>query len=284
MIKLFILFIAVTFNSVYGQGYCALRHPQAKIVSLYPDCENYETIISTVDDETRLTVEKHLGFPLYFYEIGRHNLYAIKKDSQPLGIIHSRSEKSQWGLVEIIWALDLELNICNFDFQRCRTSAKTKLLESEFKKLLVKKDFFELKESFHEFANSDLYKTLNTSEKTLANILFKSAIKTIALTEASWTKQIESLRLKKLTNKDLKDIKFTKSNNTLPNTRLDFFKGIENQTYFKLTDDKAETSCIGTFENEKFKILYIGLFEEKPYDYKNISKLEKSLNDLKIKL
>ena len=33
----------------------------------------------TISDEVRLKIESELGFPLYFYEIGRHNLCTIKK-------------------------------------------------------------------------------------------------------------------------------------------------------------------------------------------------------------
>ncbi|WDE97369.1 hypothetical protein PQO03_05310 [Lentisphaera profundi] len=232
MIKYLLSTLFIFTSLGYSQGYCALRHPQSKINILYPECQNFETIISTIDDQTRLDVEQHLGFPLYFYEIGRHNLYAVKKETDLLGIVHARSEKSKWGLVEIIWSLDLNLNIDDFTFQRCRTSAKNRLLDDSFKKIIRGKNFTEIKAILKNLVNNELYQNLNNDQKILTEILLKSAIKTIALTESSWADEIKKLRLKHLSKKDKIEYKLISSDNDSDANEIKFFKDTDDKHFF----------------------------------------------------
>jgi hypothetical protein len=266
MIKYLLSTLFIFTHLGYSQGYCALRHPQSKINKLYPECQNFETLISTIDDQTRLDVEQHLGFPLYFYEIGRHNLYAIKKEDDLLGIIHARSEKSKWGLVEIIWSLDLNLNVDDFAFQRCRTSSKNRLLEDDFKKIIRGKNFTEIKAILKNLVNNELYQNLNENQKTLTKILLKSAIKTIALTEYSWADEIKKLRLKHLSKKDEIEYQFISSVNESDSNELKFFKDTNDKHYFYIINKETQNYYIGEHKEGKFNILYQPILSPKSKD------------------
>lgn len=283
MIKYLITTLFIFSNLSFGQGYCALRHPQSKINHLYPKCQNFETIISTIDDNVRLEVEQYLDFPLYFYEIGQHNLYAVKKNSNLLGIVHARSEKSKWGLVEIVWGLDLNLNIDNFTFQRCRTSAKSKLLDDSFKKIIRNKSFIELKSILKDLSKNPTYQNFNEDQKILAEILLKSAIKTIALTEASWSNSIKKLRIKHLCKNNEKKYDLQSVNTSSGTNEIKFFKDIDNKDFFYIINTDTNNYYMGEHKDGKFSILYMPVFYPKSKDpmiFDNLTTLEASLNNI----
>lgn len=186
---IFISFIIFS-SSLHGQGYCSLRNPQAKIKTLYPHCNNFKTIIRSINEDTRKDLNKLLPFPLHYYEIGKHNLYIITDKNSINGLVHSRSEQSKWGLIEIVWSLNLDLTIKDYAFQRCRTSEKYALTKTEIKKLFIGKNFYQLLENTN-LSEAPL-KTKNG--KILLQLLYKSALKTIALTDIAWNSKLETYR------------------------------------------------------------------------------------------
>ena len=213
MIKIYILLLLLPY-SIQAQGYCSLRNPQAKIRAFYPDCNGYKTIVRTIDNSARVYLGEVLPFSIHHYEIGRHNLYTVNDIKTTKGLVHARTEQSQWGLIEIVWSLNTDLTVKDFDFQRCRTQLKTEVLKDDFKRQIVGKHFYELRQLLDEtgYINS-LVKTKD-SVKPLAKTVIHSALKTIALTEFCWKQDLEKLRfqsMQKFTAKtdmdDLKNIK-----------------------------------------------------------------------------
>ena len=107
----------------WGEAYCGLRDPIAMISKLYPNYQNYRSIVRTIDAQTRIEVSKRLpGMPLHFGELGRHTLYVINSSNKTAGFVHVRSEQTRWGLIEVAWAIDSEMKIIDYQFQRCRHS------------------------------------------------------------------------------------------------------------------------------------------------------------------
>ena len=128
-------------NSV---AYCALRDPVTKIYALFPDASSYKSIVHKIDLATKEQVSAKASFSLHQDELGQHTLYIAMKDELPLGIIHSRSEVGLWGLIEIVWAFDFDLNVVDFTFQRCRESACKQIAALPFRHLLKGKSSSEL--------------------------------------------------------------------------------------------------------------------------------------------
>ena len=64
-----------------------------------------------------------IPFPLMQGELGQHTLYVPVEDGSPLGYIQIRSELTEWGLAEIVWALNIRREVVDFRFQRCRGRA-----------------------------------------------------------------------------------------------------------------------------------------------------------------
>jgi len=178
----------------YADAYCSLRDPVAQIQQLYPQKTNQLSIVKTVDNSTRNLVK--LALPsndLHFSELGRHTLYVAMKNTEALGYVHVRSEQSRWGLVEIIWALDKDLKIKNFTFQRCR-SPKKKVLENEdFKNVFIGKSYEELKTLLSSdgiTANNILLDKAKGAPE-LASVVLRCALKTLLITDILWGEELK---------------------------------------------------------------------------------------------
>lgn len=194
--KIFIVLtlFVLSLQNAYADAYCSLRDPVAQIKQLYPQKTNQLSIVKTVDAHTRNQVKAALpSNDLHFSELGKHTLYVAMKNTETLGYVHVRSEQSKWGLVEIIWALDKNLKIKNFSFQRCR-SPKRKVIDNEnFKNVFIGKNYKELK----TLLNSDgitankilLDKAKNAPE--LASVVLRCALKTLLITDILWGEELK---------------------------------------------------------------------------------------------
>jgi hypothetical protein len=194
--KIFIIFTLFILLSpkTYADAYCSLRDPVAQIKQLYPQKTNQLSIVKTVDASTRRLVK--LALPsndLHFSELGRHTLYVAMKNTEALGYVHVRSEQSKWGLVEIIWALDKDLKIKNFTFQRCR-SPKKKIIDNEnFKNVFIGKNLEELKRLLSNdgiTANNILLDKAKGAPE-LASVVLRCALKTLLITDILWGEELK---------------------------------------------------------------------------------------------
>ena len=183
-------------GNVNAIAYCSLRDPVAQIAKLFPQKTNQLSIVKTVDDNTRAQVQIALpSNDLHFSELGQHTLYIAMLGKESLGYVHVRSEQSDWGLVEIVWAIDKNFRISNFVFQRCRNPKKKIAENSGFKAIFVGKNYQELKELLSDdgvTAKIDvLEKAQNAPE--LANVILRCALKTLLLTDILWGEELEKL-------------------------------------------------------------------------------------------
>ena len=131
-------------------AFCALRDPTHQIYDLYPQATGYRSLVGRVEREVRDDIGSNLPFTLHNRELGQHTLYVALAHEQPLGLVHVRSESSKWGLIEIVWSLDLNLRIRDFRFQRCRDAACAALVEEPFKSVLLGKTLDELRQLIGE--------------------------------------------------------------------------------------------------------------------------------------
>ena len=183
-------------NTSLGQAYCALRDPTKRIYESYPEATSFRSLVRTVDEGVREHVSQKLPFTIHFNELGRHTLYLPVKGKQPIGLVHARSEAGAWGLSEIVWSLSPDLVVKDFEFQRCRSRKRSAVETEEFKRQLIGKDFQQIKAMLTADGNS-LAKdklTVNPDVKELAVIVVRSALKTIAVTEYTWQKELEVIQ------------------------------------------------------------------------------------------
>lgn len=175
-------------------AYCALRDPTSNIYTLFPDATSYKSIVHRIDSETQQQISSKADFSIHTDELGQHTLYVAMKDQLPHGIIHARSEVGQWGLIEIVWAFDFDLNVIDFSFQRCRESSCALIADLPFRSLLKGKSSSELLILLNQDAKPYPKSILGNNEaENLANTVIRSAIKTALATEISWQADLQAL-------------------------------------------------------------------------------------------
>ncbi len=181
-------------SHAHSVAFCALRDPVQNIYKLFPNATSYRSIVHEVNQSSQQHVKNSVPFSIHKDELGQHTLYVAMQENKALGFVHSRSEVGLWGLIEIVWAFDLHLNVVNFNFQRCRESSCDLIQSSDFVQLLKGKSVNELK-SMIEKEDYTLPDELANNEdaRTLAKTLMRSAIKTALVTEHSWRDEIQSL-------------------------------------------------------------------------------------------
>ena len=199
-IYMLILLVGLWVEGAQAEAYCALRDPVQHIYELYPEADSYRSIVRKVDRSIREVVGERLPFTLHPNELGTHTLYcAMGKDGAPIGLIHVRSEKGEWGLSEIAWSLDFDLRIRDFRFQRCRSRHAKHLEGSEFVDQLRYQDLETLRSFLDEDGDSlrhdDL--TVKPGAEELATMVLHSALKTIVVTELVWGEDLQQLRMQR---------------------------------------------------------------------------------------
>lgn len=206
--KNFIVFLlAIIFvippSLVNANAYCSLRDPVAAIQYLYPDSTSHKSIVKMVDQDIRKSLKEILPFTLHFNELGKHTLYVALVEDKPNGFIHARTELTDWGLVEVAWALNLDLSINNFYIQRCRISECNDENIGYLRDILEGKSFQEILAMYSSNDKNFNYKLDNQTDKVRAFTLsiIRSALKTIVVTEKVWKKDIENINLMALANK-----------------------------------------------------------------------------------
>ena len=120
--------------------YCSLRDPSHQIYEMYPAATGYRSVVREINNETQVAVGEQIPFRLLQGELGQHTLYVPVDGGDPLGYIQIRSELTEWGLAEIVWALNIELEVMDFRFQRCRGRACKSVLDTGLKELLKDQD------------------------------------------------------------------------------------------------------------------------------------------------
>ncbi len=183
-----------TVSAVVGQGHCALREPQKTVFEGFPEANGYRAVIRDVDRNERSLIDANMPFQVHYNEIGKHTLYVAMRDKRPIGIVHVRSEESRWGLVEIVWYLDLDLKVRRFRFQRVRSRRGPILEQSAFAKKLANRDLEALRSLLtKEGELADTARPVPKGADSLALTVTRSSLKTIIVTRAVWNEQIQAL-------------------------------------------------------------------------------------------
>ncbi len=199
IVWLFILFSLLP-AQVFAQAYCALRDPASHIQQLYPDSNQFRSIVKTVDESARDYVAENMPpNALHFGELGRHTLYVALRDKEILGLVHVRSEESRWGLVEIAWSMDLGLKVQDYSFQRCRSRVRKVMEANNIKDQFRGKTFSEMKVFLAEDGRSANREALNVPDNAaeLAAVVVRNGLKTLLVTRQVWAMEIEALQMLK---------------------------------------------------------------------------------------
>ncbi len=180
-------------STLNAQAFCALRDPAEAIQKLYPQSSTYRSVVRTIDESVRQEVSAKVPpHALHFSELGRHTLYMVFQGDNPMGYVHVRSEQSEWGLVEIAWAIDMDMKIADFTFQRCRNRYKSTIESDSFKNQIKGKDFEQMKALLvaEQFTLRTDALVVEPKAVPLAQVLVRCGIKTLLVTELAWREEI----------------------------------------------------------------------------------------------
>ena len=197
--KLFTLIVLmatqVLMNSSAYAAFCSLRDPVSAIQILYKDGYQYRSIVTTVTEQDRLAVKEKLPFTIHQSEVSKHTLYVLYKEGQHAGFLQARSEWAKWGLVEIAWGINLDRSLKGFYFQRCRSPECNDIVVASINKQLQNKSFNELKSllSANGETLSEVGKKTFKKSPTLALLVLRSGLKTLAITDISWARDIKKI-------------------------------------------------------------------------------------------
>ena len=180
------------------QAFCALRDPDVEILSLFPRGDSYRSIVRDVSKkEVSSQIASELGTPLHFSELGKHTVYVVFDGETPIGLVHARPELGKWGIVEVAWALDLDLTIKNFAFMRCRDrSRKSFQGESTARKMFIQATMDSLRQNMVEgtFTFDKSKVPIPEDAVNLADALLLNALKTIVMRRVVWGDEITKLK------------------------------------------------------------------------------------------
>ena len=188
------LVLMVESSDALDQAFCALRDPSTEIYALFPTGNSYKSIVRDLSErEVRDKIADELGIPLHFSELGKHTLYVVYEDKNPIGLVHARPELGKWGIVEVAWALDLELNIIDFSFVRCRDESKKVFQEHVNARALFQGADIEKLRHYMTPGSYTFNKEIHHLEANLhqfADLLLINAVKTLLVTQIAWQEDL----------------------------------------------------------------------------------------------
>ncbi|MCU7866477.1 MAG: hypothetical protein KZQ92_21200 [Candidatus Thiodiazotropha sp. (ex Lucinoma borealis)] len=188
------LLIFASANIAHG-AYCSLRDPVTAIKTLYHNTNQYRSIVAPITNKSRDSVKDLLPFTLHRSEIGKHTLYMVLDNNKPTGFVQARSELAEWGLIEIAWGINFDMTINGLFFQRCRSPKCNQILSNKLNNLLKDRSFKEIRSMLSEDGTKTASSIASkfSESNDIALLAIRSALKTIAITEITWKKEITEI-------------------------------------------------------------------------------------------
>ena len=128
---------------------------------------------------------------VHFSEFGTHTLYVVFKDFEVIGYVHARTEKGDWGLDELIWALSPELRVNEMRYQRSRSAGRVLVDSPEFLDWLSGRDLGQMVALLTPEGTSLRERPAFIPEEyeATAVTVVRSAVKTLVITDHVWPVQ-----------------------------------------------------------------------------------------------
>ena len=177
-------------SSSAAVAYCALRDPVSAIQHFYPGYTSYKALDGRVDSSVRAVLDAQLP-GVHFSEFGTHTLYVVFKDFEVIGYVHVRTEKGDWGLDELIWALSPELRVNEMRYQRSRSAGRVLVESPEFLDWLSGRDLGQMVALLTPEGTSLRERPAFIPEEyeATAVTVVRSAVKTLVITDHVWPVQ-----------------------------------------------------------------------------------------------
>jgi hypothetical protein len=179
-----------------GQAYCSLRDPNRIVQELFPEATGFRSFLRKVTRADARTLKEDLALDFDSREFTTHTLDAVLQDDKILGYVQSRTEAVEWGLAEIIWVLDADLNLAAFRFQRCRSRWKANVEDESLQAQLKGLSESELLEVWKSKGSEGFRREANLPDSAdkLVQAVVISGLKATGLARIVWGEDIENIR------------------------------------------------------------------------------------------
>lgn len=168
-------------------AYCALRDPVSAIQHFYPTYTTYKALDGRVDTSVRAVLDEQLP-GVHFSEFGTHTLYVVFKDFEVIGYVHARTEKGDWGLDELVWALSPTLRVKDVRYQRSRSAGRALVESPEFVGWLGGRDLKQIVGLLNPEGTGlkERPEFISAEFESTAVTVVRSAVKTLVITDYVW--------------------------------------------------------------------------------------------------
>ncbi len=194
-----VVLAVITCGSAHGAN-CALNDPARQIYEIFPEANGYRTVMALIDAELRQRIEQQLGSELSKSDLGKHTAYIVQKDLIPIGIVHARTESGARRSIELVWALDLGMNIKDFRVQRCREKQSEVIKADGFRQKMIGLDLAGI-QGLLTAGNDDIDVAalqIPHSATRIAHAVVMCAVKTRIITELAFSDLIQPVRMEGL--------------------------------------------------------------------------------------
>ena len=134
-------------------------------------------------------------------EFGNHTLYAVFEIDKLVGLLQAHSEVIDFGVAEVVWSTDADLNLAAFAFQRCRSPQKTRALRERMQKIFLGWSEEQLKAKYIDGIIRQ--GGLKPGSRKLVEGLVNGALKMLAMVHTVWIEDVTDLRKAPLVSSDL---------------------------------------------------------------------------------
>lgn len=172
-----------------------LARPEQGVFAAFADADGYQAIVRNIDAAARRRIEARLPFRVHFNEIGEHSVYVALRGRLPLGLVYLLPEEDEFGLTEVVWAVDLDMRLAGFRFQRSRSPHRQVFEECEFARLLRGRSGADLARLIDgEGKLSARAQGVPPGTEGLAAAMVRSALKALTVVDEVWVLEINKLR------------------------------------------------------------------------------------------
>lgn len=181
----------------------AKESPLVLAKSLFPGAEHCDPQVRLINPARAVAISALLPQSVPYHELGERVVYTVCGQFTPLGLLHVGNETGEWGLIEVVWQLNLDMTVRDFKLLRCRELGRKAVESPEFRALLQGKDLSALAQLLGDDGTLNRKAVLlPVKARSLARTLIASALKSIATTQVGWSLTTLKLRMCNVTGID----------------------------------------------------------------------------------
>ncbi len=184
-----------THVSATAQAFCSLRDPNSFVRGFFPESSSYKSIVREISRDLARKITSEKGVEFDPREFGNHTLYVVFKDKEIVGFLQAHSEVVDWGVAEVVWALDRDGRLLKFGFQRCRSPQRRKVEDERVQKLFRGLTEQQLRGKLEQDGVDWMIKAAGLTEpsRKLLEGISNGALKMQVLLRAVWADEIASV-------------------------------------------------------------------------------------------